>query len=102
MQRQEKKESIVLKLIRKKVNKYKTEKVVVYYNTVGKVKRIAKTSGCNAYYYNTVGKDSMLINFIKGKQQVIVVISTLEIGVDIPNIRYIIYVNRPRTLLNYI
>jgi len=84
------------------VRKCRTGKVVVYYNTVGKVKRIAEVLSCNIYYYNIVGKDSMLINFIEGKQQVIVATSALGMGVDILDIRYIIYIDRPRTLLDYI
>jgi len=76
--------------------------VVVYYNIVGKAKRIIEVLGYNMYYYNIVGKDSILINFIEGKQQIIITISALGIGVDILDIRYIIYVDRPRTLLDYI
>ena len=38
-----------------------------------------------------VRKDSILVNFIKGKSQVIIVISILRIGIDIVDIRYIIY-----------
>jgi len=74
----------------------------VYYNIVRKAKRIVEALGCNIYYYNIVGKDSMLINFIEGKQQVIVATSALGMGVDILDIRYIIYIDRPRTLLDYI
>ena len=76
--------------------------MVVYYNIVRKAKRIVEALGCNIYYYNIVGKDSMLINFIEGKQQVIVATSALGMGVDILDIRYIIYIDRPRTLLDYI
>ncbi len=74
----------------------------MYYNIVRKAKRIVEALGCNIYYYNIVGKDSMLINFIEGKQQVIVATSALGMGVDILDIRYIIYIDRPRTLLDYI
>lgn len=41
--------------------------MVVYYNTVRKVKRIIEALGCDIYYYNIVRKDSMLVNFIEGK-----------------------------------
>jgi len=74
----------------------------MYYNIVRKAKRIVEALGCNIYYYNIVGKDSILINFIKGKQQIIIIISALGMGVDILDIRYIIYVDRPRTLLDYV
>lgn len=75
--------------------------MVVYSNTVGRVKRIAQELGCNAYYHDAVGKASMLEEFIEGKQQVIVATSALGMGVDIPDIRCIIHVDRPRTLLDY-
>ncbi len=74
----------------------------MYYNIVRKAKRIVEALGCNIYYYNIVGKDSMLINFIEGKQQVIVATSALGMGVDILDIRYIIYIDRPHTLLDYV
>ncbi len=79
----------------------KAGKVVVYCNTVGKAKRIAEALGCDVYHHDAVGKDSMLIDFMEGKQQVIVATSALGMGVDIPDIRYIIHVDRPRTLLDY-
>ncbi len=101
LRRREEKESVVLELIRKKVRKCGTGKVVVYCNTVGKAKRIAEALGCDAYHHDAVGKDSMLIDFMEGKQQVIVATSALGMGVDIPDIRYIIHVDRPRTLLDY-
>jgi CRISPR/Cas system-associated endonuclease/helicase Cas3 len=67
LRRREEKESVVLELIRKKVRKCGTGKVVVYYNTVGKAKRIVKALGCDAYYHDIVGKDSILIDFMEGK-----------------------------------
>jgi superfamily II DNA helicase RecQ len=66
---------------------------VIYGNSVAKVKKLAKLLACNAYFYNAVGKASMLAGFIEGKQRVIVVMSALGIGVDIADIRCIIYIN---------
>jgi superfamily II DNA helicase RecQ len=68
------------------MRKHKTGKVVVYGNSVLKVKELAKQLGCNAYYYKAVGKASMLQAFTVGNQRVIVAISALGIGVDILNI----------------
>ncbi|KAF2801246.1 uncharacterized protein BDZ99DRAFT_403750, partial [Mytilinidion resinicola] len=76
-------------------------KVVVYSSIVGKVKKIAQALDCSAYYYNAVGKASILSKFIDGRQRVIIVISALGIEVDIPDIRCIIYIDRPRILLDY-
>jgi superfamily II DNA helicase RecQ len=43
----------------------------------------------------------MLADFIAGKQRVMVATSALGIEVDIPNIRCIIYVDWPQTILDY-
>ncbi|KAF2187528.1 P-loop containing nucleoside triphosphate hydrolase protein, partial [Zopfia rhizophila CBS 207.26] len=93
--RRREKEKVVLDLIKRKLGRYETGKVVVYCNTVGKVKEIAGALGCNAYHHHAVGKDSMLKEFMEGKQRVIVATSALGMGVDIPDIRCIIHVDRP-------
>jgi superfamily II DNA helicase RecQ len=59
---------------------------MIYGNLVAKVKTLAEKFSCNAYYYDAVGKASMLANFMAGKQRVIVAISALGMGVDIPDI----------------
>jgi superfamily II DNA helicase RecQ len=74
---------------------------VIYSNLVVKVKTLVEKFSCDAYYYDAVGKASMLADFIAGKQRVIVVTSALGIGVDIPDIRCIIYVDWPRIILDY-
>ena len=60
--------------------------MVVYSNSVPKIKALAKKLGCDAYHHDAVGKASMLGDFMAGKQQVIAATSALGIGVDIPNI----------------
>jgi superfamily II DNA helicase RecQ len=94
-------EEAVLRIIQRRIRMIKSGKVVVYGGTVGKVKKIAEELGCNAYYHDAVGKASMLGEFMEGKQRVIVATSALGMGVDIPDIRCIIHVDRPRTLLDY-
>jgi superfamily II DNA helicase RecQ len=76
----------VLRIARQKMRKHKTSKVVVYGNSVPKVKELAKQLGCDAYYYKAVGKASMLQAFAVGNQRVIVATSALGIGVDILDI----------------
>ncbi|TKA22027.1 hypothetical protein B0A49_14051, partial [Cryomyces minteri] len=46
-------------------------------------------------------KDRMLEGFREGRQRMIVATSALGMGVDIPDIRCIIHIDRPRTLLDY-
>lgn len=86
-------EEIVLGKVQQRLCKHKTGKVVVYSNSVPKVKELAKKLGCYTYYHKAVGKASMLEEFAKGKKHIIVATSVLGIGVDIPNIRCIIHIN---------
>ncbi|KAF2176947.1 hypothetical protein K469DRAFT_605164, partial [Zopfia rhizophila CBS 207.26] len=65
--RQREKEKIILDLIKRKLERYKTGKIVVYYNIIRKVKKIIGVLDYNIYYYHTVEKDSMLKEFIKEK-----------------------------------
>src|SRR5207248_9565153 len=95
------KEKMVLGLIQKNIRKHSTGKVVVYSNTVPKAKTIAGSLGCDAYHHHAVGKEHMLDDFREGRQPIIVATSALGMGVDIPDIRCIIHVDRPRTLLDY-
>jgi superfamily II DNA helicase RecQ len=75
------------------MQQYKSGKIIIYGNSVAKVKILAEKFSCDAYYHNAVGKASILANFIAGKQQVIVATSALGIEVDIPDIRCIIHVD---------
>jgi superfamily II DNA helicase RecQ len=99
--RQDDRDKAVLTHIQQKLDRTRTGKAVIYGNTVGKVKRIAQALGCNAYYHDAAGKAIMLQDFIDGKQSVIAATSALGMGVDIPDIRQIIHVDRPRTILDY-
>ncbi|KAF2175409.1 hypothetical protein K469DRAFT_610927, partial [Zopfia rhizophila CBS 207.26] len=92
-ERQEKREEVILKLIKKKIQKYKTEKIIVYYNIVNKIKRFTEALGYSVYYYNTVEKNSILKEFIKKDKQIIIAISLLNISINILDIRCIIYMD---------
>ncbi|TKA24549.1 hypothetical protein B0A49_13989, partial [Cryomyces minteri] len=87
--RQAEKEGFVLKLIKARFEGSGTGKVVVYCNTVGRVKRFAEELGCDAYHHHAIGKDSILNDFTEGKQRIIVATRALGMGVDIPDIRVI-------------
>jgi superfamily II DNA/RNA helicase len=99
--RKEEVEAVVVKIARRKVRQHQAGKVVIYGNSVTKVKKLAEQLACNAYYHDAVGKASMLADFMAGKQHVIVATSALGMGVDIPDIRCIIHMDWPRTILDY-
>ncbi|KAJ4392399.1 hypothetical protein N0V91_011404, partial [Didymella pomorum] len=93
-------EEIVVRTVRQKLRKHKNGKVVVYGNSVPKVKELAQALACHAYHHKGVRKASMLEEFAAGKQRVIVATSAC-IGVDIPNIRCIVHIDWPFTVLDY-
>ena len=64
-------EAMVLEVVRQKLKKYKTGKVVIYGNSVRKVKELAEQLGCHAYHHNAIGKANMLDDLLAGKQRVI-------------------------------
>ena len=67
--------------------------MIVYGNSVPKVKALAEKLDCQAYYHHAVGKASMLEAFMAGRQRVIVATSALGIGVDVPDIRCIVHID---------
>ena len=85
--------SIVVKVVRQRMRKYRTGRLIVYSNSKLKVKALAEQLDCHAYHADAVGKSSMLADFIAGKQRVIVATSALGIGVDIPDVQCIIHIN---------
>lgn len=94
-------EEMVVRTVRQKLRRHKKGKVVVYGNSVPKVKELAQALGCHAYHHKGVGKASMLEEFAAGKQRVIVATSALGMGVDIPDIRCIVHIDWPFTVLDY-
>jgi superfamily II DNA helicase RecQ len=94
-------EATVLAMLRRKLKKYKAGKLVVYGNSVAKVKALAEKLGCQAYHHDAVGKASMLEAFMAGQQRIIVATSALGMGVDVPDIRCIIHIDWPFSVLDY-
>ncbi|KAH2209939.1 hypothetical protein KXW71_007305, partial [Aspergillus fumigatus] len=75
-------------------------KVIIYANIIGQVTAMARVLGCEAYYSEQLDKAGVLVRFM-GASPVIAATSALGMGVDIPNIRSIIHIGTPRTLLDY-
>jgi superfamily II DNA helicase RecQ len=92
----------VLATVQRKLRKYKAGKIVVYGNSVPKVKVLAEKFGCQAYYHAAVGKAGMLEAFMAGRQRIIVATSTLGMGVDVPDIRCIIHMDWPFIQCDYL
>jgi superfamily II DNA helicase RecQ len=94
-------EAAVLAIVQQKLRKYKAGKLVIYGNSVAKVKALAEKLGYQAYHHAAVGKASILEAFIAGQQRIIVATSALGMGVDVPDIRCIIHIDWPFSVLDY-
>ncbi|KAL2843525.1 hypothetical protein BJX68DRAFT_270023 [Aspergillus pseudodeflectus] len=77
-------------------------KVVMYASAVRQVQAMAEIFGCEAYHSRQVDRAGVLERFIQGTTDVIVATNALGMGVDIPDIRVIIHIGMPRTLLDYV
>ena len=94
-------EGSIINFVQQKMRKYKTGKLIVYGNSKSKVEAIARHLGCCAYHADAIGKASMLADFTSSKQRVIVATSALGMGVDIPDVRCIVHVDWPFSMLDY-
>jgi superfamily II DNA helicase RecQ len=94
-------EEMVVKLVQQKRRKYRTGKIVVYSSSVARVKELAQKIGCQAYYHDAVGKAGVLEAFAGGTQRVMVATSALGMGIDIADIRCIVHVDWPLSVMDY-
>jgi superfamily II DNA helicase RecQ len=87
--------------IRDRIRRSQGGRTIVYAHIVEHVTMMAKILGCEAYYHDQVDKTGVLERFRREPKGVVVATSALGMGVDIPDIRSIIHLGRPRTLLDY-
>ena len=73
----------------------------MYSNSVDRIERLAEMLGCLSIHANKEDKAKYFQELRQGEYRVVVATNALGIGVDIPNIRCVIHVDRPRTLLDY-
>jgi superfamily II DNA helicase RecQ len=92
---------VVVEWLRQRVERCAPGKVVVYGNSVPQVMAIAEELRCHAYHSKAADKAGMLDAFRRGAHRVIAATGALGMGVDIPDIRCVVHVGRPRTLLDY-
>ena len=74
----------------------------MYANTVKKVKELADRLGVDRYYSTADIKAEKFKDFRSGREQVIIATSTLGLGVNIPDIRAVIYADKLRNLEDYV
>jgi len=98
---QEKEEESIVQMVQRVMRDYAEEKIVVYCNSVRKVKELTEALNCEGYYHHAKQKDEKLKRFQDGEKRVIVTTSALRLRIDIPDIRAIIHADEPRSLMNY-
>ena len=91
----------VTAFIYNRIQRAQPGKVIIYASTIPIVVQMAQLLECEAYHSKQVDKAAVLARFRSGAANVIVATSALGLGVDIPDIRCIIHVGQPRTLLDY-
>ncbi|KAI9034797.1 DEAD/DEAH box helicase [Aspergillus affinis] len=91
----------VVTFIRERIQQAQGGRVIIYGSVVNQVVAVAGELACEAFYSAQIDKSSILQRFIEGPSRVIVATSALGMGVDIPDIRSIIHLGRPRSLLEY-
>ena len=100
--KQPEQEEFVMRLVQQKARRWPQGKLIVYCNSVKKSKRLAELMECPVYHHHAPEKPERLQQFMHGDMQIIVATSSLGLGLDVPNIRTIIHVDRPRSLMDYI
>ncbi len=98
---QEEEEESIVQMVQRVMRGYAEGKIVVYCNSVRKVKELAEALNCEGYYHHAKQKDEKLKRFQDDDERVIVATSALGLGIDIPDIRAIIHADEPRSLMNY-
>jgi superfamily II DNA helicase RecQ len=97
----EEKEAAVMRSIKRKLREYQQDKMMIYYYSVDKMKALAAALGYENYYHDVENREGRLERFVTGKSRVMVATNALGMRIDIPDIRVVWHVDKPRTLLDY-
>ncbi|CAI7613116.1 unnamed protein product [Penicillium viridicatum] len=91
----------IIDFIQQKVRDSLPGKVLVYANSVSAVNILTDILECDVYHGSQNTKTAILERFRTGKTSVITATSALGMGVNIPDIRCIIHIRAPHSLLEY-
>lgn len=95
------KEPRVVDLIQERIRHSVPGKVIIYAPTIPTVVDLGQRLDSEIYYANYQYKDAALQRFRSGISSVMVTTSALGMGIDIPDIRTIIHLGVPFSLLEY-
>lgn len=91
----------VIEFVRQQIQRVPAGRVIVYGSTKTHVGILADLLQCDAFYGNQDDKAGIIERFRHGNTRVIVATSALGMGIDIPDIRCVIHLGWPRTMLDY-
>jgi superfamily II DNA or RNA helicase len=91
----------VIQFIQDRVRRAYPGRVIIYATVRAHVTALAELLGCAAYHSKQVDKEGILASFRHQAGAVITATSALGMGIDIPDIRSVIHVGQPRTMLDY-
>ena len=73
---------------------------MVYYNAVQQTIDLAEVLDCYIFYYTAIDK-IIVLQWFRSEGRIIIATSAFRIRIDITDIRLIVYISWPRTLLDY-
>ncbi|KAL4971177.1 P-loop containing nucleoside triphosphate hydrolase protein [Aspergillus desertorum] len=91
----------VLDFIRERIRQARAGRVIVYANIKSQVEALSRELGCEPYHSEVLDRTGVMQWFQAGQTRVIAATSALGMGIDISDIRCVIHIGRPRTLLDY-
>ncbi|KAK5994713.1 ATP-dependent DNA helicase tlh2-like protein [Cladobotryum mycophilum] len=101
---EEEEDKRVCRMVREWLNRHEEGRAIVYGGSVERVKGLAETLGCEAYYNKidtTEGKQRRLRAWIRDGT-LIVATNALGMGVDMPDIRLVVHAGMPGKLRDYV
>lgn len=95
----------IYQLVEEKLRQYTApSKIIVYGSSVEQTIAIGEALECPIYYRSVddrAGKAKRMKELMEGKHRVIAATNALGLGVDLPNIRVVIYAGQPQKLRDY-
>lgn len=91
----------IVEFIQERIRRAGNGRVIVYANLGDQVRAIAQKLGCEAFLRDDADDPGALSRFIDGTTRVLAARSGVNIGVDVSDIRCVIHIGTPRSLLVY-
>ncbi|CAI7634108.1 unnamed protein product [Penicillium pancosmium] len=91
----------IQQLIQDRQRRAGSGRTIVYASTVRHVTLFAQMLGCEAFHGKQIDKEGILTRFRRTANALLVATSALGMGMDIPDIRTVIHIGWPYSLLDY-